>query len=801
MQKISKFEVTRLLGKGTQSSVYLANDPILQREVAVKVLQLNKRYGTQLSALLSEARTSSKLHHRNVLPIYEAGEYEGQIYLVFEYIEGRTLDRVIRDDGAIASPRAAELMIKILDGVAHAHEMGIIHRDLKPSNILIDKDGEPHVMDFGIATPISQSSETEPDFVGTPAYMSPEYIAQRIVTPQYDVFSAGLMLYEMVVGERAVKAQDAFQAMHQISNVPLVFPERAAERMDAGLHEIIARATVKETELRFKTVQQMRDTLDQYLHPKVGEQFSSQEGNPQSTLDFLLRRMKVKTDFPAMSAAISTIQRMASAERGDVNKLSNAILTDFALTNKILRLVNSSYYPVRASGGINTVSRAIVMLGFDAVSSIATSLILFEHLKDKKHSDSLKEEFLGANMSAIVSTELSAKLRLADVEEIYICTVFHNLGRLLAQYYFREEAEMIQKIVSKDHCSEDAAAVRVLGISYQDLGIGIAKSWGFPESIVNSMRRLPTGKVAKPHTADDRLRLLSAFSCELSAAFGKHDTGDRSEAIKKIMQRFGDCVPLTEKDLTVVLEQSTKGLTDLAATLRIDLRKTRIGARILQSSTAQDATKLTETGPVPALIADNKVTAQNAALVLGAPANSTLPPDSGGQSDGVAILAAGIQDISQALVEDMALSDLLRIIAETIFRAIDVKRVLICTRDGRTSRMCARFGYGDHVEEVVNKFQFALNGTDLFNTILGKDADVLIHDSRVDKIRRHLPEWYRKHFDAPAFIIFPISIKGTPVAMIYADHDEANAIKVSEKELSLLRTLRNQAVMAIKQAR
>ena len=801
MQTIGKFEIARVLGKGAQSVVYLARDPMLQRDVAVKLLHLPRGGAVKADELLREARTASKLQHRNVLPIFEAGSHQGQVYLVFEYVDGRTLERVLRDDGAIDASRAAMLMCAILDAVAQAHAAGVIHRDLKPSNILIDKDGQPRVMDFGIATASAQSSGLEPDFIGTPTYMAPEYIAQRLLTPQYDVFAAGLMLYEMLSGTRAIAADNAFQAMHQIANVPLVFAQSVMARIDSGLHQIVACATAKDPALRFQTAAQMRDALHAYLNPAADGAGTAAEGGAQSTLEFLLRRMKLKTDFPAMSAAISTIQRMTSVDKGDVNKLSNAILKDFALTNKILRLVNSAYYPIRSSNGINTVSRAIVMMGFNAVSSIATSLILFEHLKDKQHADALKDEFLGANMSAIISAELGAKLRLADVEQVYVCTVFHHLGRLLAQYYFREEAQMIERIVNAEQCNEDAAALRVLGISYQDLGIGIARSWGFPDSIVNSMRRLPSGKITKPQTADQRLHLLAAMSCELGAVFAQGESVGRAQAIGQIAQRFGDCVALNQRELTQVMEQSAKGLSDLAATLNINLRKTRIGASILQATTASAGADNAGVGPSRAATA--QATAALAATTrLQLPPSGSMTGDSdAASSNGMAILAAGIEDISQALVDDVALSDLLRIIAETIFRAIDVKRVLMCTRDGRSAQMYARFGYGDKIDEVVSRFRFALNGSDLFNLILAKDADVLIDDARADKVRRHLPAWYLQAFDAPAFIVFPISVKNIPVAMIYADHDAARAIRISEKELALLRTLRNQAVMAIKQAR
>ncbi|TXH04734.1 MAG: serine/threonine protein kinase [Nevskiaceae bacterium] len=799
MQKIGKFELGRLLGKGGQSAVYLAHDTLLQRDVALKLLRLRPDAQMQRDSLLREARTASRLQHPRIVPIYEAGEHQGQVYLVFEYVEGRTLDRLIRDEGAIDAPRAAAIMRQILDAIAHAHAAGVIHRDLKPSNILIDRDGQPRVMDFGIATPASRSAGAEDVYIGTPSYMAPEYIARRLVTPQYDVFSAGLMLYEMLTGARAVDAGNTFEAMHRIANAPLVFPPAVMAHIADGLHEIVLRAAAKDPALRFQTAEQMRDALAAYLNPATDAGAKTASDSAQSTLEFLLRRMKLKSDFPAMSSAIGAIQRMTRTDKGDVNQLSNVILKDVALTNKILRLVNSAYYPMRAGNGINTVSRAVVMMGLSAVSGVATSLLLFEHLKDKKQAGTLQEEFLGANLSAIIAAELGARLRMNDTELVYICAVFHNLGRLLAHYYFPEEADTIGRIVSNERCDEDAAARRVLGISYQDLGIGIARHWGFPDSIVNGMRRLPAGRVTAPKTADEKLRLLSAMAGELRGALEQPAAEGRAAALNGIAQRYGEVVPLGKESLTQVLEQSSKGLSDLATTLNVNLRKTRIGDSLLRA--ASPATAAPATSTASPVTADGESALAATTRLEMPPAGEPAATGATSEQQGLEILAAGIQDISQALIEDLNVNDLLRIIAETIFRAIGVRRVLICLRDGRSNRMGARFGYGERVDEVLPAFAFNLAGTDLFNLVLSRDADVLIHDAAADKVRRHLPAWYLQQVDAPTFIVFPVCVKGVPVAMIYADHERAGAITVSEKELALLRTLRNQAVMAIRQAR
>ena len=159
-RKIGKFDILRVLGTGAQSVVYLAHDAHLQREVAIKSLHLTARDEARKQALMDEARTVSRLRHPNIVPIFDAGEHEGDPYLVFEYVEGRSLAEHLREHGGLPAPRAIELMLQILDAVENAHRHGIIHRDLKPSNILLTAEGVPRVMDFGIASRVPETGTT-----------------------------------------------------------------------------------------------------------------------------------------------------------------------------------------------------------------------------------------------------------------------------------------------------------------------------------------------------------------------------------------------------------------------------------------------------------------------------------------------------------------------------------------------------------------------------------------------------------------------------------------------------------------
>jgi hypothetical protein len=164
------------------------------------------------------------------------------------------------------------------------------------------------------------------------------------------------------------------------------------------------------------------------------------------------------------------------------------------------------------------------------------------------------------------------------------------------------------------------------------------------------------------------------------------------------------------------------------------------------------------------------------------------------------VLAAGIQDITNTMVENFKLNDVLRMILETMYRALGFRRIVFCLRDAKTETLTGRFGLGDGAETVAKCFKVPLKaGGDLFAAVCIKGADTLITDATVAHIGARLPAWYRAQVNAPAFLLLPMQMKGAPFALIYADKAQPGGIALGEKELSLLRTLRNQAVMAFKQ--
>ncbi|MGE5469112.1 MAG: protein kinase domain-containing protein [Ignavibacteria bacterium] len=800
-QTIGRFEIRRELGRGAQSVVYLAWDPQLQRDVAIKTMHFATAEAEQNAALLAEARTVSKLRHPNVVPIFDAGEADGDPYLVFEYVEGRSLGQVLKAEGPMQPGRAADLMRQVADALAQAHALGIIHRDLKPTNILLDGRGTPRVMDFGIAMRITgEGAEAQKSLSGTPFYMAPEYVTRQTISPRNDVFAAGLILLEMLTGKRAIQGDSLERILFNVSCTPVRIPPEAG--IDERLGGIILKCCAMDPDLRYPSAAQIAEALDTYLgaglaaEPAAGES----EEKKAATLEFLLRRMRHKTDFPALSDSVSAINKLTESEKESINKLSNTILKDYALTNKILRLVNSAYYRQVGGGNISTVSRAVVVLGFNAVRNIAITVLLFEHLQNKGNARELKEGFLRSNLAALLGRDASKTIMSREGEEAFICAMFHNLGQLLAQFYFPEEVEAVRNLMQTKQLSERTASTQVLGLSFQELGMGIAKTWGFPAAIVQSMQPLPEGQIRKPATHEQMLHVVSGFSNEVCEMIAGYAPEDRNRALREITERYAACLETSDKQLRAAVEQAFIELKELASILRVNLKQSPFARQVVAFSGAKEEEDLddTLTDPAMAVLADTVLTD----VPVYAP---ETPAGAEGQAvaadDAQAILSAGIQDISNSLVEDFALNDILRIILETMYRSMGFHRVLLCLKDVKTGMMIGRFGFGPDTADLARTFRFPLAyEADVFHLATHKSVDIIITDIDDPKIAERIPKWFRQRITSKTFVLFPLTLKGNPVALIYCDKDEAGSIVIPEKELTLLKTLRNQALLAIKQA-
>ena len=791
---VGRFKPLRSLGQGAQATVWLAHDPRLDREVALKVLtQAVDR--ASVDAWLYEARAVSRLTHPNIVPVFEADIEAGQTYMVFEYVPGGTLTERLRQRGRLPAREAVTLMLGILDGLHAAHQAGVVHRDLKPSNILIDSTGRPKVMDFGIAGRVAAGgTAARPNrIVGTPGYISPEAARGDAPSPVMDVFAAAVMLSEMLSGQRLNYDPDPWRAVRRAMEQTLDPPADLGPDSDDALRAVLLRGLARESAQRWSDAKAFHDALAAWLHP-AGEAPDAGEGG-NATLEFLLRRMRHRSDFPAMADSVARIQRMTQSDNESLTTLSNEILKDVALTNKLLRLVNTVQFSHAGGGHISTVSRAVALVGFGGIRNLALSLVLLERMENKHHAQRLKEEFLRALMAGSLARELCLVPR--ENEESFLATMFQGLGRLLAEFYLPEEAQQVRRVVRPERgmgeqaappMSEAAASAQVLGLSYESLGLGVARQWGFPDSLQRSMQR-PDGDAPARlvEHSTDRMRWLGRASNDVADVILNSDPAEAHAKVRAMAQRYARALGVEAKAFEAAADQARQRLTQLAQAMDIKLAKNSPAQRLLAPLTpsAEDS------------LSPHQL---QATMVEGAPAGGVISAE-----QAAATLAAGIQDITNAMVESFKLNEILRMILETMYRGLGFRRVIFCLRDPKTETLTGRFGLGEGVEAVVPSFRVPLRvmpgmPADLFTAICTKGVDTLIADASQPKIAERLPAWFLSGAKAHSFLILPMALRGAPFAMIYADKPEPGSVVLDEKQLSLLRTLRNQAVMAFKQA-
>ena len=767
---LGRYDVIKELGRGPLSIVYLATDTRMSRQVAVK--KIGPGSLAQNEALLREARTASNLHHPNIIPLFDLGAVEGVVYLVYAFVAGETLAQALKRAGAMSVANAVSTAADVLAALASAHGQGIVHLGIKPANVMIASNGQHFLMDFGIARAISSIQNTPAGIGESAQYMAPEIVSAQGAELRSDLFSVGVMLYEIVTGTPPAAGKN---------------PEVPAGKapIDKVLEKIILKATAKEPRERFSSASEMRQALLDYLESSKAAAAGIPAADFSSTLKFLVRRIRSKNDFPAMSGIINEINKIVESDSEGSGKLAQVILQDYSLTNKLLKLVNTVSYS-QFGGKINTISKAVSILGVEPVRNIAMSLIVMDFLQNKSQAQDLKDVVISSFFSGIVAVQLSEWKSAQEIEEAMICSMFFNLGRMLAKFYLFDECEEIARVMENQGLNEEKAAQEVLGISYNELGIGIARSWNFPDSLIAGMQKINGDKAIDPEDGMGRLSVAVNMANELSAIASETDSRAREDALHKITTRYSGVVDASAEKLSTALVSGLKDLTQRSKVFGIDTSKSpmlkNLQVWVTHAKNARNAGN------------------SSADSLNGTAIDGVDEDDIAEKIDVEALLRDGLQDVTNTMKTEYKLNDVLQMVLETIYRGLGFKNVLIFSRDAKKNMMVARFGFGENVAVILPGFHFPLAfEADVFHLALAKGLDLVIEDVGAPNIANKIPSWHGKAVDSRYFLLLPMIINNVAVGLIYADMLEAKKLQISPNELALLRTLRDQAVLAITQ--
>jgi eukaryotic-like serine/threonine-protein kinase len=262
---LGRYEVIGELGQGAMGVVYKAKDPLIDRVVAIKTINLNQTMEEREeyeARFYQEARAAGRLSHHNIVTIYDVGKSGDVAYIAMEFLEGRELRDVLNERSTMPIPEVLDIVAQVASGLHYAHEHGIVHRDVKPSNIMIQKDGHVKITDFGIARMASAAVRTQTGMVlGSPKYMSPEQVMGKLTDQRSDIFSLGIMLYEMLAGRPPFSGENVNAIMYQTLNATPPQPSSMNPAVPDMLNFIVAKALAKKVDERYQNAKEFADDL------------------------------------------------------------------------------------------------------------------------------------------------------------------------------------------------------------------------------------------------------------------------------------------------------------------------------------------------------------------------------------------------------------------------------------------------------------------------------------------------------------------------------------------------------------
>ena len=307
-QKINgRYEIIKSIGEGGMANVYLAYDTILDRNVAIKVLRGDLANDEKfVRRFQREALSASSLSHPNIVAMYDVGEDNGLYYIVMEYVEGKTLKQLLKKRGSLTLSEAIDIMLQLTDGMAHAHDSYIVHRDLKPQNIMIQDDGQIKITDFGIAMALNSTQLTQTNSVmGSVHYLPPEQAAGKGTTIKSDIYSMGIIFYELLTGELPFKGDSAVEIALKQMKEPLPDVHKLNNDIPQSIENIILKSTAKNPKNRYDDAKSMHNDLLTALNDDRINEEPYVYPYPENEVDETTKIMEPISDEEALATPIT----------------------------------------------------------------------------------------------------------------------------------------------------------------------------------------------------------------------------------------------------------------------------------------------------------------------------------------------------------------------------------------------------------------------------------------------------------------------------------------------------------------
>lgn len=512
----------------------------------------------------------------------------------------------------------------------------------------------------------------------------------------------------------------------------------------------------------------------------------------QAVYEELLEKISANGNLPALGSLVSRVVQMTSTDDEGLRDLAHFIMSDVALSQKILRLANAACFRGALPGAaVTTISRAIFLLGFDTVKTCALGLLLVDRMAGNRAAG-VRAELLQALAASMFGRELARRGQFADDEEVAIASLFRNIGQLLVAAHDHVLYADIQGRI-REGMAPETAARRVMGNSYEALAETVMTAWDMPDAIIHALKPLPAGVPRAAGSRREWVRQAAAFSTAAAALLVE---GHDAAAGALLLARFSRALDLDQATFDEMLD-TVSGQTDaLAGHLRMALPPRPMPP----SDTAGLWRGIEENGEnagaaIPGL--PNEFLLQPAAEA-GAQASSRHA--SGKPLNAGELLLGGIQDATEIMAGgSYKVNDLIMLVLETIYRGMGFRFATICLKDVKSGQYRARISLGDDAAARQAGIAFTADGSrDLFQLALANDADLMIADTGAANIRDLIPAWHRAALpDARSFIVLPLVLNNKPLGLFYADRLLPAPEGVPPGEAAMIRTLKGQVIAAL----
>jgi HD-like signal output (HDOD) protein len=502
------------------------------------------------------------------------------------------------------------------------------------------------------------------------------------------------------------------------------------------------------------------------------------EGATRRVRAALMQKVNGDEEMFALGGSIARVIELADADEPGPHDLAYFVLSDVALTQRILRLSNTVRYRTVSGTAVTTVSRAIALLGFDNVKTTALAMLLVDTLDNGAHAGSVRVELEASLCASLVGREMARLSFHQRAEEAAIGALFKNLGALLVASHQHERYREINQLVAGARHTQAQASQMILGCSYDTLSAAVLAEWKIPDVIVRAQAALAPGPLKVAGSRAEWMRQVAAFSLDVARLLGKGGDPAATPEARALLARYGAAFEIDAAGLERLFENVNEGMRGL-----------------MESMNLQPLPK-----PAPETGEGLPDVLMLATLDAGEEEEGAWP--SGKPKNARELLLAGVQDVTQLRAAGKArVNDVILAVLETLYRALGFRFATVCLKDARQGQYRARVSFGANQAKVQAGFAFPVSaaGTrDLFLLALENDADLMISDASSPKIRELLPAWHRALLpDAKSFIVLPLVVGKARLGFFYADRAATALEGVAPDETAMIRALKRQVLAAL----